>query len=90
MNWKSTIGGAFSALGSALMGIGIVPQLAGTTSKTLTYVAMAGFISNAIGSFLGHLFSADAATVKTLATQVDANTTALKTGDTSILDKPKT
>lgn len=77
MNYKTTIGGAFSALGTALMGIGIVPQLEGTPSKVLTYVALAGFICTAIGQFLGHLFAADAKTVSELAVQVDANTKTL-------------
>lgn len=99
-NIKSTIGGAFSALGSALMGIGIVPQLAGTPSKVLTYVALVGFICNAIGSFLGHLFAADAQTVKFLTQVVEQNSaaiaavpTAIQSGDTSLITKaqvPKT
>lgn len=74
MNWKSTIGGAFSALGSMLMGIGIVPQLGGMPSKTLTVIALVGFFCNAIGSFLGHLFAADAKTVADLSATVMSNT----------------
>ena len=78
MNWKSTIGGAFSALGTALMGVGIVPQLSGTPSHILTIIAMIGFCSNAIGAFLGHLFTADASTVQKLSAQVDNNTASVK------------
>lgn len=87
-NYKSTIAGAFSALGSALMGVGIVPQLSGTSSKLLTWIAMAGFICNAIGAFLGHLFAADAKTVAELSDKVETNTQALISGDTSRLVKP--
>ncbi len=96
-NYKSTIGGAVSALGSTLLGIGIVPQLAGTPSKALLYVAIAGFIVQAIGQFLGHLFAADAAALKDLTQQVQVNQAdialtknAVRTGHTEILEKPKT
>jgi hypothetical protein len=74
MNYRTTIGGAFSALGTTLIGVGVVPQLGSAPSKLLTYVAVAGFICTAIGQFLGHLFSADAATVAELKTQVTSNT----------------
>lgn len=74
MNWKSTIGGAFSALGTALMGVGIVPQLSGTPSHVLTVIAMIGFCCNAIGAFLGHLFAADASQLAIVSAQVDSNT----------------
>ena len=94
-NWKSTIGGAFSALGSALMAVGIVPQLGGVPSTTLTYVALAGFICNAVGSFLGHLFAADAKTLADVSEVVAQNTKILQTvqgtgnGSTPTLQSPK-
>jgi len=91
---KSTIGGAFSALGSALMGVGILPQLSGNTSHTLTVLATIGFCCNAIGTFLGHLFAADARELKNLSAQVEENKTAIETtaqavtsGDTTELRK---
>jgi hypothetical protein len=77
-NIRSTIGGAFSALGTSLIGIGVVPQLAGTPNKLLTWIAMGGFVCQAIGQFLGHLFAADAKAVATLTEQVQANTTAIE------------
>lgn len=96
-NYKSTIGGAFSALGTALMGIGVVPQLSGNSSKLLTYIATSGFICTAVGQFLGHLFAADAKTVADMGVQVVANTqaiqttaTAVATGDTTTLAKVAT
>lgn len=70
-NWKTTIGGAFSATGVTLMGVGVVPQLQGSTSKFLTYCTIAGFVCTAIGTFLGHLFAADSETVNNLAAKVD-------------------
>lgn len=89
-NYKSTIGGAFSALGSALMGVGILPQLSGNTSHTLTIIATVGFACNALGAFLGHLFSADASALKTLSQKVQDSQDAIVTGDTSIITrKPK-
>lgn len=39
--------------------IGVVPQLGGTPSKLLTYIALTGFIMNVLGTFFGHLFAAD-------------------------------
>ena len=67
------------------MGIGLVPQLAGSPSKFLTAVAIVGFVCNAIGQFLGHLFSADARVVSALGDKVAANTSAIITGDTTFL-----
>lgn len=93
-NYKSTVGGSFSALGSVLMGIGIVPQLNGTTSSLLTKIALAGFICNAIGAFLGHLFAADAKMVMELNQKVQETQAAISvtkdavlTGDTELLRK---
>jgi hypothetical protein len=87
-NWQTNLGGAFAALGTTLMGIGIIPQLSGVPSQTLTYVAIAGFFCNGLGVFFGHLFSADANTVKALQTQVDQNSAALISGDTSFIKQP--
>jgi len=89
-NYKSTIGGAFSALGTTLIGVGVVPQLSGVPNKFLTYVAVAGFLFTAIGQFLGHLFAADAATLRALSTQVNENSSAILTGDTTHLRKSQT
>jgi hypothetical protein len=58
-SYQTTLGGALGALGKALMGVGIVPQLAGTPSKFLLYVAVAGFLLDALGSFFTALFAAD-------------------------------
>ena len=88
-NYKSTIAGAFSALGSTLMGVGIIPQLNGAPSALLTWIALAGFIINAIGSFLGHLFAADAKTLGELSTVVSEHDAAIRTGDSSILERSK-
>ncbi len=87
-DWKSTIGGAFSALGTSLIGIGVVPQLAGSPSKMLLYVAVAGFFCQGIGSFFGHLFAADASALDGLKQQLAVTTNAVRTGDTTLLTKP--
>ena len=86
-NYKTTIAGALSTLGKTLMGVGVLPQLANGSSKVLTYIAIAGFLCDAIGSFLGHLFSADAKTVSDLKQAVTINTESIRTGDTSQLSK---
>lgn len=84
-SWQTTIGGAFSALGTTLMGIGVVPQLGGTSNKTLTGIAMAGFICTAIGQFLAHLFAADARQLASLQRQMLQVPAAIQTGDTGRL-----
>lgn len=57
---RTTIGGALSALGTALMGVGIIPQLQGAPSPMLTNIALTGFVCSALGQFFAHLFAADA------------------------------
>ena len=70
-NYKTTIGGAFSVLGTTLIGVGIVPQLAGTPNQWLTYCAVAGFVCSALGKFLTALFAADATQLAKLTDQVN-------------------
>lgn len=73
-NWRTNIGGALGALGSTLVGVGVVPQLGGTPNKFLTYVAVAGFFISASGKFFTALFAADARQLQDLKQQVDSNT----------------
>ena len=70
-NWRTNLGGAVSVLGTSLIGVGVVPQLAGTSSKALTYMAVAGFVLSAVGKSLTALFAADAAQLKNVAAAVD-------------------
>ena len=58
-SWKTTIGGALSALGTTLMGVGLVPQVANGPSPLLMWVSISGFIVSALGTFFSHLFAAD-------------------------------
>lgn len=81
------MGGALGALGSTLVGVGVVPQLGGTPNKTLTVIATVGFIISAAGKFFTALFAADAKAVADLSAKVDLNTNAVMTGDTSLLTK---
>ena len=69
-NWRTNLGGALGALGSTLVGVGVVPQLSGTPNKTLTVIATVGFIVSAAGKFFTALFAADASTVATTQTQI--------------------
>jgi hypothetical protein len=59
-DWRTTIGGALTSAGHMLQGIGLVPQLAGTPSRALTYICLAGFVLGALGTFFTGLFAADA------------------------------
>lgn len=93
-SWRSTIGGAFSAAGSLMVGIGVVPQLGGTPNKLLSYIALAGFIFNVIGTFLGHLFAADAQELRNMQASMMEVPHAIDSGDTTVLARtiiqPKT
>jgi hypothetical protein len=62
-SWKTTLGGALSSMGKVLLGIGVVPQLSGEPNQMLSYIAIAGFLLDAMGGFFAHLFSADQASV---------------------------
>lgn len=93
-NWRSTLGGACSAAGTSLMGIGVMSQFNGSSTATIKDITLVGFILLAAGQFFGHLFAADARSVAALndkvdATndKVDATTEALRTGDTTLLAK---
>lgn len=70
-NWKTNLGGAVSVLGTSLIGIGLVPQVAGAPSKFLTWLAVAGFVLSAFGKAITALFAADASSVKNVAAEVD-------------------
>jgi hypothetical protein len=93
-NWRTNIGGSLGLLGDSLLGIGIIPQVAGLPSKWLTGIALAGFFIRAIGSALGHFLGADAKVVAVMGAAVKQNTAAIAaipqaitTGDTSIITK---
>lgn len=73
-NWRTNLGGALGVLGTALVGVGVVPQLGGSSSKLLTYTAIAGFFISAFGKFFHALFAADAKTVADLAETMSGNT----------------
>lgn len=77
-NIRTTIGGAVSSLGTGLIGMSIVPQLAGMKSNWLLGITIAGYIVNLIGKFLTALFAADAKVVQTISDQVDSNTAAIQ------------
>jgi hypothetical protein len=62
-SWKTTLGGALSAFGKTLFGVGAIPQLAGIHHTFLVYLALLGLIIDAIGDFFTKLFAADHATV---------------------------
>jgi len=73
-NWRTNLGGAVSTFGTALVGVGLVPQLVGAPSKVLTYLCVAGFVCEALGKSLTALFAADARVVNCLREQVNQNT----------------
>ena len=63
-NWKTTLGGSLSALGTTLMGVSIVPSLTSmTAAENLKWLVITGFIIQAVGGFFANLFSADQSSV---------------------------
>lgn len=99
-NWKTSLGGAISIMGTSLIGIGTLTQLtqlSPTTNvppKLLTlmwYVAAGGFILSAIGKGITSLFAADASTVSDVVSRVNTVAQAVDTINqtgTSITAKP--
>lgn len=86
-SWQTTLGGALSALGKTLIAVGVLPQLAGVPTKALTWIALGGFITDAVGGFFTALFAADAKGLEYLHMLVSLNTKALISGDTTHLKK---
>lgn len=72
-NWKTNLGGAISVTGTALIGVGLVPQVGGgpSYSQFLTILAIVGFVLSAVGKGVTALFAADAKTVDNIAAAVD-------------------
>jgi hypothetical protein len=63
-NWRTTLGGAIGTLGTALMGVGMLPMLAGgAPNRVLWWTAFVGFLLNCAGGFVGHLYATDASAV---------------------------
>ena len=61
-NWKTTIGGALSALGTSLAGCATVGALTMPEYKTIAlWLIVSGALLSALGKFFGLLFAADAA-----------------------------
>lgn len=92
-NWKSTISGSVAALGTFLFGAPVALAIVGSDlipMKWVRVLVLFGFVLQGLGIFFGHLFAADAKAVSNLKAQVDENAEAIKTGDTSIINKRDT
>ena len=60
-NWKTTLGGALSALGTSLAGCATVGALTMPEYKTIAlWLIVGGALLSALGKFFGMLFAADA------------------------------
>lgn len=88
-NWQTTISGSFAALGTFLLGgpIALSAFNIQLPDKLFAWLVTIGFIMNGLAVFLGHLFAADKKAVNDLKVRVDETTAAIKTGDTSIINK---
>ncbi len=76
-NWRTTIGGAISATGTTLFGVGTVVQFTDVShdiKNTLIYIAIAGFLMSAVGKGVTSFFAADAQTLKDVVNQTNVNT----------------
>lgn len=83
-NWKTTIGGAFAALGTFMVGIPLAMASASFSvpSKLMIWCIFVGLTFQGCGIFFGHLFAVDATTVDE---KVDAK---IKEYDTTHMTKP--
>ena len=64
-SWKTTLGGSLNALGTTLVGVGVVPSLTSMASaEDLKWVVITGFVLQGLGQFFGSLFAADTSQVK--------------------------
>jgi uncharacterized membrane protein len=79
MKSKTNLGGALAVTGTALIGVGIVPQLVGLPSKWLSILAVVGFVLSAVGKGVTAYFSADAADVSEVASKVETVAKAVDT-----------
>ncbi len=92
-NWRTTIGGALSNFGKALMGAGLLLQTSDAVPDSkaiLWYVALAGLILSCSAGFFTSLFSADSKDLKKVSDETKANTNdiAAVKQDTSFTTKP--
>lgn len=88
---KTTLGGLISAIGTALLGIGALPQLAELDpnghmlthgqSMVLWYIALVGILMKTIGPVISGYYAADDVDVRNVASAVD---TINKTGPSQL------
>ena len=94
-NWKTNIGGAISVMGTSLLGIGLLTQLAPLLPnsqdaippeilRACWWLAFVGFILSAVGKGLASFFAADASTLSNLTKAVQQHADAIN----SIPDAP--
>lgn len=97
-NWRTNLGGAISIIGAALLGIGLLPQLAQLSPDAkvqlssfqyslLWYAAFAGVLLGALGKGLTAYFAADAAALKVVQSQMAQVPNAIESGDTTMLKR---
>jgi len=89
-NYRSTIGGSFAAVGTLLWGMPVALSTAGIDfipKSDMRWMVIIGIIMSIAGTFCAHLFSADAKQVANLKEQVQENSDALRTGDTTLMRK---
>jgi hypothetical protein len=64
-NWKTTIGGALSALGTSVAGLATVGAFASPEYRQIAlYCIVGGALLSALGKFFGLLFAADKSTAE--------------------------
>lgn len=77
-------------LGKTLMGLPVASMVAGNPpSKVMVYFWTTGFIIDAIGGFLGHLFSADRSDVRRMFEDSEEDTKIMLRGKVDVDKKKK-
>jgi len=60
-DWRTTLGGALSSLGTTLAGVSATATFSGFHPDTMKWFMLSGFILSALGKFFAHLWAADTA-----------------------------
>jgi hypothetical protein len=80
-NYRSTIGGAFAAVGTLILGGGLLTGYLDVLPMGFVMsLIITGIICQMLGVFFNGLFAADARVLKEVSKQVDRHTNALQGG----------
>jgi hypothetical protein len=92
-NWRTSLAGGFGALSTYIIGGGVLTLLVPgegvppDIKRIAWYVTAFGYLCSGLSKFFAGMASADAKSVKEMMTQVNQNSAAIISGDTSEVKK---